>query len=155
MATRYDNASPVTSCDETRIRAVLLTHLELGLIKDTRHKMVALLPRIANPKRSNDHHQELEHLETCHIEAESNHVLVSSDRMGLGKPSNILGVIEKSLTLRRHEAGIVLTETLQTSSIRHSHMGFPVGVAQRLSRSYFNLDAAVDYRDEVSVRDEV
>ena len=92
--------------------------LEFGRIKDTRHKMVALLPGIAHPKRSNNHHQELKHLETRDIEAEGNHVLVSFDRMRLWKPPNVVGVMEKSLTLRRHETGIVLTETLQTSSLR-------------------------------------
>jgi hypothetical protein len=129
--------------------------MKTGLVENARNEVEHLFPGVREPAGSYDHHEHLEDFEARRTQAEGEHILIAADGMVLGKTGNVIRIIEVSFPIGRDEAGIVLTEAFEAPALRRRDMRFPVGAPEATVRFRLDLDAAVDYRDEVRVSDKV
>jgi hypothetical protein len=156
MPASHNNGCRVTSGQQERggVRAIGLTGSIFGVERPDR-QVVGLRSYVSDTGWGDDHRDELQHLEGGIGEPERKDVLISAGRMVAWEPGNVRGIIEIALPFCLNETGIVLPQTFETAAAWRGDMSPPVGAANRAIRHGPNDNPAVDYRDQVGIREEV
>src|SRR5947209_2844435 len=112
-----DNHScAITLANERRIGTPRIAPSGLLDVEAPGSEMVQLLARVRHTKRSDDHIHHLKCLKACRPETESEHVLVTPDKMAPRQALNVGRIIEVTFSFCGHERGVILVKALQAAS---------------------------------------
>lgn len=75
----------------------MIARLEVGTVEKSRYEVIHLCSGIRDTEWSEDHHEELEHLETGGVHTKSKYVFIALDEMVVWQTINVAGIVKISV----------------------------------------------------------